>query len=172
MRSGDFSAVPNLTLRNPFTGLAVPGNVIPSSLINPGCQELAGPFLSAAELRPATSTVATIVRRFPNRSVTTSSISVSITQSMSNNNIYARVSYKRSEPRVLDGGLPAELTGYRVQTRMARQVAISDTWTVTPRLINEFKLGFARNFNPARGELLGQEMVDMLGIQGLQPAPE
>ena len=52
-----------------------------------------------------------------------------------NNNLYARVSYKRSEPRVLDSGLPAEMTGYRVQVRMARQVAISDTWTITPRVI-------------------------------------
>ena len=50
----------------------------------------------------------------------------------SNNNLYARVSYKRSQPKVLDSGLPAELTGYRVQVRMARQVAISDTWTITP----------------------------------------
>src|SRR5262249_44424853 len=54
---------------------------------------------------------------------------------------------------------------------MARQVAISDTWTLTPGLINELKLGFARNFNPARGQLFGQELVDLLGIQGLQPAP-
>ena len=87
------------------------------------------------------------------------------------NNLYARVSYKRSEPRVLDSGLPAELTGYRVQTRMARQVAISDTWTITPRVINELKLGFARNYNAARGTLLGQDLADLIGIQGLAAAP-
>jgi hypothetical protein len=75
-------------------------------------------------------------------------------------------------PQVLDSGLPAESTGYRVQNRMARQVAISDTWSVTPRLINELKLGFARNYNAARGVLLGQDLVNLLGIQGLQPAPD
>jgi hypothetical protein len=89
----------------------------------------------------------------------------------SNNNLYARVSYKRSEPKVLDSGLPAELTGLRVQVRMARQVAISDTWTISPTVINEFKAGFARNFNPREGTLFGQTLVDELGIQGLQPAP-
>ncbi len=88
-----------------------------------------------------------------------------------NQSLYARFSYKDSKPRVVDGNLPAEAVGYRVQKREARQVAISDTWTLTPRLINELKLGFARNFNAARGELLGQELVDLVGIQGLQPAP-
>ncbi len=95
-----------------------------------------------------------------------------IMRSPTNNNLYGRVSFKESSPRVVDGGLPATSVGYRVQTRLARQVAISDTWTVTPRLINELKLGFARNYNAARGELLGQELVDMVGIQGLQPAPD
>lgn len=45
---GDFSAVPNLTLANPFTGLGTgagrtifPGNVIPSSLLNPAAVNLA-----------------------------------------------------------------------------------------------------------------------------------
>ena len=89
----------------------------------------------------------------------------------SNNNLYGRVSYKESEPRVVDGGLPADFC--RVSRSNADGTAGCDLRYVdlTPRLINELKLGFARNYNAARGELLGQELVDMVGIQGLQPAP-
>ncbi|MBL8209831.1 MAG: carboxypeptidase regulatory-like domain-containing protein [Bryobacterales bacterium] len=171
MRSGDFSAVPNLTLRNPFSGQPFPGNVIPASLINRGTQAWQNRFYPLPNFGPATSTVGNYRATVPQQ-IRHDQFDIRVDYAIrSNNTIYARVSYKRSEPRVLDGGLPAEQVGYRVQTRMARQVAISDTWTITPSLINELKLGFARNFNPARGQLLGQELVELLGIQGLQAAP-
>ncbi len=171
MRGGDFSAVPNLTLRNPFSGQPFPGNSIPASLINQGARRWQDRFYPTPNFGAPTSTVSNYRATVPQQ-IRHDQFDVRVDYAIKpNNNIYARVSYKRSEPRVLDGGLPAEQIGYRVQTRMARQVAISDTWTLTPRLINELKLGFARNFNPARGQLLGQELVDLLGIQGLQPAP-
>ncbi|MBS1828679.1 MAG: carboxypeptidase regulatory-like domain-containing protein [Acidobacteria bacterium] len=171
MRGGDFSAVPGLTLRNPFAGAPFPGNLIPASLINRGTQAWQNRFYPLPNFGAPTSTVSNFRQTVPQQ-IRHDQFDVRVDYALkSNNTLYARVSYKRSEPRVLDGGLPAEQTGYRVQTRMARQVAVSDTWTLTSRLINELKLGFARNFNPARGQLLGQELVDLLGIQGLQPAP-
>lgn len=171
MRGGDFSAVPNLTLRNPLAGQPFPGNVIPASLINQGTRRWQDRFYPLPNFGAPTSTVSNYRANVPQQ-IRHDQFDVRVDYALkSNNNLYARVSYKRSEPRVLDGGLPVEQIGYRVQTRMARQVAISDTWTLTPRLINELKLGFARNFNPARGQLLGQELVELLGIQGLQPAP-
>jgi len=172
MRGGDFSAVPGLAiLRNPFAGQPFPGNVIPASLINRGTQQWQNRFYPLPNFGPPNTTVGNYRANVPQQ-IRHDQFDVRVDYAIKpNNNIYARVSYKRSQPRVLDGGLPPEQVGYRVQTRMARQVAISDTWTLTPRLINELKLGFARNFNPARGQLLGQELVDLLGIQGLQPAP-
>lgn len=171
MRGGDFSAVPNLTLRNPLAGQPFPGNVIPASLLNQGTLRWQNRFYPLPNFGAPTSTVGNYRETVPQQ-IRHDQFDVRVDYALtSSNNIYARVSYKRSEPRVLDGGLPVENIGYRVQTRMARQVAISDTWTLTPRLINELKLGFARNFNPARGQLIGQELVEMLGIQGLQPAP-
>jgi hypothetical protein len=170
MRTGNFSGF--AALRNPYDGGApFPGNVIPANLLNQGSvrwQErfyplpnFGGPNLINANYRDAVP-----------QQIRHDQFDVRVDYALkSNNNLYARVSYKRSQPKVLDSGLPAELTGYRVQVRMARQVAISDTWTITPTLVNEFKAGFARNFNPRAGILFGQELVDQLGIQGLQPAP-
>lgn len=171
MRGGDFSAVPNITLRNPYSGQPFAGNLIPASLINRGTLGWQDRFYPTPNFGAPTSTVGNYRATVPQQ-IRHDQFDVRVDYAIkANNNIYARVSYKRSEPRVLDGGLPPEQIGYRVQTRMARQVAISDTWTLTSRLINELKLGFARNFNPARGQLLGQELVDQLGIQGLQAAP-
>jgi len=171
MRGGDFSAVPNLTLRNPFSGQPFPGNLIPSNLINQGTLRWQNRFYPQPNFGAPTSTVGNYRETVPQQ-IRHDQFDIRFDYAVtSSNNLYARVSDKRSEPRVLDGGLPAEQIGYRVQTRMARQVAISDTWTLSPRLINELKLGFSRNFNPARGQLLGQELVEMLGIQGLQLAP-
>ena len=171
MRGGDFSAVPNLTLRNPFSGQPFPGNVIPSNLINQGTLRWQNRFYPLPNFGAATSTVSNYRSTVP-QEIRHDQFDIRMDYSVSSsNNLYARISYKRSEPKVLDSGLPSELTGLRVQVRMARQVAISDTWTITPSLINEFKAGFARNFNPRQGTLLGQELVEQLGIQGLEPAP-
>ncbi|MCC6586188.1 MAG: carboxypeptidase regulatory-like domain-containing protein [Bryobacterales bacterium] len=170
MRAGDFSAA-GVTLRNPFTGQPFPGNVIPSSLINQGALSWQNRFYPNPNFGLPNSTNGNYRETVPQQ-LRHDQFDLRVDYAIrSNNTLYARVSYKRSVPHVLDGGLPAETTGYRIQTRMARQVAVSDTWTISPRLINELKLGFARNFNPARGELLGQQLVDLLGIQGLQPAP-
>ena len=51
-------------------------------------------------------------------------------------------------------------------------VAISDTWTLSPTLINEFKFGYARGYNPRQGEIGGQKLIDTLGIQGIPRQPD
>jgi hypothetical protein len=176
MRTGDFSQLldqPNpIVIRNPFAGgTPFPGNVIPQNLLNTGSLNWQNRFFPLPNFGAPNLTVANYRESVPQQ-IRHDQFDIRMDyQVSSQNNLYARVSYKRSEPRVLDSGLPAELTGYRVQVRMARQVAISDTWTISPNLINEFKAGFARNFNPRQGILLGQELVDLLGVQGLQPAP-
>ncbi|NUN02813.1 MAG: carboxypeptidase regulatory-like domain-containing protein, partial [Bryobacteraceae bacterium] len=171
MRKGDFSALTNVTLRNPYTGQPFAGNIIPTSLLNAGSTFWQDRFYPNPNFGPATSTNGNYRESVPQQ-IRHDQFDIRLDYALkSNNNLYARVSYKRSEPKVLDSGLPSELTGLRVQVRMARQVAISDTWTITPTLINEFKAGFARNYNPREGILLGQELVERLGISGLEPAP-
>jgi hypothetical protein len=175
MRTGDFSELLSgsnpIVIRNPYTGQPFPNNMIPSNLINSGSLSWQNRFYPLPNFGAPNSTVANYREIVPQQ-LRHDQFDVRLDYAVSsNNNLYGRVSFKNSQPRVVDGGLPPEAVGYRVQKREARQIAISDTWTLTPSLINELKLGFARNYNPARGELFGQELVDMLGIQGLQPAP-
>jgi hypothetical protein len=176
MRAGDFSELLEqanpVVIRNPFAGNApFPGNIIPRELLNPGSLAWQNRFFPLPNFGAPNLTVANYREAVPQQ-IRHDQFDVRADYQLgSSNSLYARVSYKRSQPRVLDSGLPAELTGYRVQVRMARQVAISDTWSITPRVINEFKAGFTRNFNPRQGTLLGEDLVNLLGIQGLQSAP-
>jgi hypothetical protein len=171
MRAGDFSQLSGTVLRNPFTGQPFPNNMIPTNLLNPGSLKWQERFYPQPNFGDPALTVGNYREVIPQQ-LQHDQFDVRLDYAITtNNSLYGRVSFKESSPRVVDGGLPATSVGYRVQTRLARQVAISDTWTLTPRIINELKLGFARNYNAARGELLGQELVDMVGIQGLQPAP-
>jgi hypothetical protein len=175
MRQGDFSLLLNQArpqaIRDPLTQAPFAGNLIPASRLNQGSLRWQNRFFPLPNFGPSELLVANYRENVPQQ-IRHDQFDIRVDYNLnSSNNLYARVSYKRSQPQVLDSGLPVDNTGYRVQTRMARQVAISDTWTLTPRLINEFKAGFARNFNPRRGILLGQELIDMLGIQGVPPAP-
>ncbi|HUQ92814.1 MAG TPA: carboxypeptidase-like regulatory domain-containing protein [Bryobacteraceae bacterium] len=154
MRAGNFSQL-TTPIRNPFEGgTPFADNMIPASLINQGALRWQNRFYPLPNFGAANLTNANYRDSVPQQ-IRHDQFDVRFDYALrSNNNLYARVSYKRSEPKVLDSGLPADLTGYRVQVRMARQVAISDSWTITPTLINEFKAGFARNFNPREGVLL------------------
>src|SRR5690606_32022852 len=84
-----------------------------------------------------------------------------------NHVIYGRYSYKRLQPKAIDSGVPPEFAGYRYNVRTGGLAAISYTWTAKPTLINEFKFGYARGYNPRHGEIGGQSLIDALGIQGL-----
>ncbi|MBK9169583.1 MAG: carboxypeptidase regulatory-like domain-containing protein [Bryobacterales bacterium] len=176
MRQGDFSQLLQqanpILVRNPFADRTpFANNVIPASLLNQGSVRWQDRFFPLPNFGPSNLTVAnyrdTIAQQIQHNQYDLR-VDYSVTN---NNNLYVRWSWKNSQPQVLDSGLPPELTGRRVQVREARQLAISDTWTITPRLINEFKAGFARNYNPREGILIGQELVDMIGIQGLEFAP-
>jgi len=86
--------------------------------------------------------------------------------------VYWRYSYTRLHPHAIDAGVPPDLAGYRWNIRIGHLAAISDTWTISPRLVNEFKLGFTRAANPRGGDLTGQKIMDALGIQGVPRQPD
>ena len=174
MRRGDFS---ELLTRTPATvvrdisGQPYPGNIIPTSQLNSASLKWQDKFFPLPNFGPPDLFVANFRAAYPsgNRQ---DQFDVRMDHYFSSRNtFYARVSYRRNEPHALDSGLPPDITGYRVQVRNGRLAAISDTWTISPQLINEFKAGFSRNLNPRGGVLKGQDLVDFLGIQGLPPQP-
>jgi hypothetical protein len=175
MRRGDFSELlartPSIAVRNAITGQPFPGNLIPSSMLSSPALKWQDKFFPEPNFGPPDLFVANFRNAYPagNRQ---DQFDIRGDHYFSNRNtLYVRVSYRRNEPFALDSGLPPEITGYRVQVRNGRLAAVSDTWTITPQVINEFKAGFSRNHNPREGVLKGQELIDFLGIQGLPRQP-
>jgi hypothetical protein len=75
----------------------------------------------------------------------------------SRNTAYSRYSYKRLRPHMIDSGVPPDFAGYRVNVRTGHLIALSDTWTLRPNLINEFKLGFSRSYNRGKAKSPGRK---------------
>ena len=173
MRRGDFS---ELLARNPATiirdpsGQPYPGNIIPADQLNPAALKWQERFFPLPNFGPPDLFVANFRAAYPsgNRQ---DQFDIRMDHYFSpRNTFYARVSYRRNEPHALDSGLPPDITGYRVQVRNGRLAAISDTWTISPNLINEFKAGFSRNLNPRGGVLKGQELIDFFRDSGIDAA--
>jgi Carboxypeptidase regulatory-like domain len=177
MRRGDFSDLLNLSapivIRNPYTnGTPFPGNIIPPELFNSTSLKWQERFFPPPNFGPPDSTVGNFRGTFPQQ-VQEDSFDIRVDHYFSAaNKIYAKYGYKRLDNHMIDAGVPPEYGGTRVNVREGWVAMISDTWTVSPQFINEFKVGFARGFNPREGSLGGQELIDYLGIQGLPRVSE
>ena len=159
MRRGDFSELlarsPATVVRDPVSGQPYPGNIIPASQLSSAALKWQDKFFPLPNFGAPDLFVANFRAAYPsgNRQ---DQFDIRMDHYFSpRNTFYARVSYRRNQPHALDSGLPPDITGYRVQVRNGRLAAISDTWTISPRLINEFKAGFSRNLNPRGGSAQG-----------------
>ncbi|MEN6536996.1 MAG: carboxypeptidase-like regulatory domain-containing protein [Bryobacteraceae bacterium] len=176
MRDGDFSELlaqsTPITLKDPSTGSPFSGNIIPSTRLYAGSVNYTDHYIVAPNYGSAASYTSNYRDLFgfaPRQDHITSRVDY---QFSSSNMAYVRVTYQRSYYPAVESVTPDYGVGYREQVRNNRNVAFSDTWTLTPNVINEFKVGFSRNYNPREGSLSGQEMVSLLGIQGLPAQAE
>jgi Carboxypeptidase regulatory-like domain len=175
MRSGDFSALLQGTnpvvIDNPYTGAAFPNNVIPQSLLNSAAVTWQNMFYPDPNYGTPDNYVANFRGTYPQHVYTNRYYLRSDYNFSPSNSMFARVGYVRSSPEVLDSGLPPSMTGYRVQKRHTWQGVLSDTWILSPHMVNVAKAGFTHTANDFGGALTGQSIVDDLGIIGFQPAP-
>lgn len=56
--------------------------------------------------------------------------------------------------------------GYRIGYRRDQNVALSDLYSFSPRLYNQFNMGWARDENYITGKLEGGAIVRSIGLQG------
>ncbi|HEY2932099.1 MAG TPA: TonB-dependent receptor [Acidobacteriota bacterium] len=67
------------------------------------------------------------------------------------------------------GSFPS--VGFRQGYRRDQNVAVSDIYLFTPRLTNEFNLGWARDHNLIIGSTFGPDVLKTIGLQGVKPLP-
>jgi hypothetical protein len=170
VRAGDFSMLTTsagaaLSIKDPTTGLAFPGALIPASRINATAVKIQNRFYPATNYGGVENVVGSYRDLFK-QVMRKEQVDVRVDQQFSDRNMmFARFSAARLPNSSLEGGLPT--IGGRIQRREARNFILSDTHTFTPALINEFRFGFTRGYNPYSGPVNGPAIVKELGLTNL-----
>lgn len=178
MRQGDFSQLLSLsrpvTIKDPLTGNPFPGNVIPSSRLNPTSLKVLSQYLPAPNQNGPNALANNFGFLFPHPTdlYSWNSYDVRIDHRFSDKNTLSG-HYLTSKPLyVLAGNYPA-FTWTRV--RDSRTLAVQDTHVFSPTLVNTFRWGLYQPNVIDGGELQGikplngDQVVKELGIQGVNP---
>jgi Carboxypeptidase regulatory-like domain/TonB dependent receptor len=168
MRQGNFASL-TTPIIDPSSNAPFQGNVIPAYRISPVAQAFtnrfyplpnfgsgftSGNYRTAVAQNPAEDdVVARVDHRFSDR-----------------HSIFARYLYDEGgRGNQFTGSLPT--VGYRLGYRRDQNAVISDLFTLTPSLINEFSAGWTRDHNLIKGSTYGPDVESLLGIQGIQALP-
>ena len=137
MRQGNFSEI-TTPIRNPFTGVPFPGNIIPSQMISPVSMELLGYYPTPNRSGTANNYQAS--------SAATDNVDQVLTRVDQNvgNKIRFNVRYNWHDSfgeNVFNSALPP---GEVNQPRVNKNWLFSYTHTLKPNLLNDFRIGYHR----------------------------
>jgi len=160
MRQGDFSEFRG-TIRNPFTGQVYPGNIVPQSQLSPFAQRVLqyiplpnGPGTAANFLASTTSTVRT--------NQTLSRVDQNIGNKV---RLYVRHNWRDEFSSGIDA-IPVNSTD---TPQTDRNILVAYTHTLTPNLVNDFRIGHHTVEQGNLGFFLNNNLLDAgakLGIPG------
>jgi len=171
MRSGDFSALPGVTLVDPLNGGApFSGNRIPANRISPVSQKLQD-LLYPDPNQPGQGALQ-LTNNFyadPGGAYNSDVYSFRADHKLSAKNlIFARVGITKTNGDTYRGPMKNGWGAGSVLSNIpGRSVVVSDTHTFSPTLVNEAKLGFNRTFSNQRDYNFGVDVLSQLGIQGI-----
>ena len=169
--NGDFSARRDITVLDPVTRQAFPGNVIPASRIDPIGKALAGfypaPNVPSDPTRaPANNYVTNVSDRLDQDFFTGR-----VDQSLGNNNrTYGRFSYMKSATTAAPIFANA-FADSRAQMQNNSNLSIVGSWirNIRPTLINDLRYTHGNRYNLLRAAGTGSGKNGELGIKGVDP---
>ncbi len=167
-RQGDFSALaPRTVVRDPSTGQPFPNNRIPSGRINAVSQRIQDRFYPLPNFGDPNVFGPQNYRELKTRAFDPNTYyTIRGDHRFSDKTfVFGRWTWNRGHSREYESNLPA--VGIRWQTRDTRAMNVSLTHQFRPTLVVESRWGLAYNDNPRNGPLMGKEVVQSLGIQGL-----
>ena len=167
MRGGDFSSLlsQHISISDPATGLAYPGNRIPASQLSPVSLNIQKFLFPMPNVGPADSYTNNWVGFFPsssydNRYVTRLDHIFSEKDSLS-----GRLSIRDiPQPRSAWGYFPDD---YYNEYRRTFNGYISETHIFTPTLLNEARIGFSRDHASVTTPFDGGSLIKQFGIEGV-----
>lgn len=168
-RKGDFSKLGQV-ITDPATGQPFPGNIIPASRISSVAQGLQKYYVDP-NAGPADSYVGNYQGTKP-RPETAKRFDVRIDHHLSGRDALSGRVTRQTDPMPNNfewqSGTP--IFGHSLNRNVANAYA-SETHTFTPSLLNEFRLGFSRDFYDLRAYHVGAQVLQEVGLQGVPAAP-
>jgi hypothetical protein len=172
LRKGDFSQLRDskgnlIPIKDPTTGEVFNGNVIPPDRLNATAIKIQERFYPLPNYG-APDLLAGNYRDVFKVSQRKEQVDLRLDYQVSSRNfLFGRLSMMRAPNRNLSGSLPT--VGHGIQRRQTRQFVLSDTHTLRANLINEFRFGLIRGYNPFSGPINGPQIVKELGLTNLAP---
>ena len=169
-RTGDFSLERGVAIRDPFGGnQPFSGNRMPASRLNPVTRKIQERFFPVPNFGdPNAFQVQNFrevkVRGFDPDTYWTSRIDHRFSDKSS---LFGRITWNHGENSAYEGNLPA--IGQLVNPRDTRSATVSYTQLLPRNLVNEFRWGLTFNDNPRHGPVMGAQLAQELGLQGLAP---
>jgi len=168
-RKGDFSKLDQV-ITDPTTGKPFPGNIIPSGRISSVAQAFQQYYVDP-NAGPADSYVGNYQGTKP-RPETAKRFDVRIDHHLSDRDaLSGRVTRQIDPmPNNFEWQSNTPIFGHSLNRNVANAY-VSETHTFTPALLNEFRIGFSRDFYDLLAYHDGAQVVQQVGLQGVPAAP-
>lgn len=167
MVGGNLNNVPGPPAVNPFTNAPFPNNQIPASMLNPVAEKLLTTYYPAPNYDSG-STVGDY-RTLERLSNQTDGYDIRIDQYIgSKNQLFGRWSWKNLpyQAQASPNNISQLLPPINVQEDN-RNLVLSDSYTITNQLVNEFRFGYSHLTTAQTYPFSGASVVAALGLQGL-----
>jgi Carboxypeptidase regulatory-like domain len=173
MKEGDFSAI-NRNIYDPVTKLPFTGNIIPSARFDPAAKNVLDQLYANANVTGSVGSNGQIINNYlinPSSVRNDNQFDVKIDHQLTEKNVaFVRYSYEdtfNNLPATLPHGDATVTSGAAISTILAQSAAINDTYTITPRLLNEFRFGFSRFSLNGTPIDYGSNLATKVGIPGI-----
>ncbi|MBI3473496.1 MAG: TonB-dependent receptor [Candidatus Solibacter usitatus] len=173
MRGGDFSEL-NRTIYDPLSSTPFAGNRIPTARFDPASKNILEqlyPLPNVPGQRAANGQTISNYLRNPVLTRQDDQFDVKVDQNFgSNNHAFGRYSLERTErflPATLEHGDAGVTFGAGTGLVRAQGLALNDTHTFSPRLLNEFRFGFSRFAIKLTSIDAGTNQAEKVGIPGI-----
>ena len=172
MRQGDFNGLG--AVRNPYANNApFADNKIPASLIAPEATRAQDLLFPQPNYGASTLTAANYRASF-NGPETHRILELRMDHNLSSgHSVFARFQNKKDDYDIpgARSTLPPITVGTSKNTRWVNFWTFGDVWSVRPNLYNEFRGGVVYLESRSAADVLGQPLLDTIGIKGLPPRP-
>jgi hypothetical protein len=156
---------PSNVLIDPFNGSPFPNNTIPKSMLNPVSLNLLNSYYPLPNVNGGSSYNYEILQPIPSN---TNGFDARLDHYITTNQqIYARFSWKNLLTDTGQSGPVNPLLPDDIDTEHDRSFIVSYNYTISPKMVNEFRFGFTTSLIYQQFPIQGATADDSLGLTGI-----